>query len=1109
MNMKNRASFGRGRTPSFRRSHAAGAALVALLAGHAAHAQSIWSNAIGGNWGTALNWDNGNVPDNVGESAIILPPGPYTVFLDNNYSINFLTISHALARVDLQNNLFLGLAGGFDGAGTFTVNNAAGPNATYIRVLLSQEWKGSGKIVLNANAGNLDTAYIYFNGGGEVVTLASGKEIIGTGRIFVSVTNNGGIIADTFGRTLELLSYGKTNNNEIAAINGGILQVSGITIDQGSLGFFRAFTGSTVSFTNAVVNGGEIRTDAGGATTVGGTSRFNGVTTLGETSVLNNSQLQIGSGLTNAGEVFVNSGSDSNQTYIRAMDSQSLTGNGKITLRADSSNLDTAFLYYNGGGEILTQGPGHTIRGTGNIYVALNNNGLVDANMPGRILRLTSFGKTNNSSIAASLGMLEIDSTSITQTASGSISLSNAGGASLTFRNASISGGLIQSTGNTTSFSADNTLTDLAISGPARVVNNSQLRLAGSGTFHTGDLFVNDGSGPNATYIRVLQNHAISGTGRIVLQAHPSNLDTAYIFYNGGSEVLTQSSSHSIVGTGNIYASIANAGLVSANVAERTLQLLAFAKSNSGTMNALNGATLRIENISLTQSGAGVVRASGPGSTVRFNAASVSGGVIESVLSGSCEFTGNSVLQGVTFNGVGSVPNNNELRVDTDTFTNNGVLTINPTAGPNGTYLRIASSRTINGTGSIVLNADPGNLNTSYIMYGGGSEVLNQSASHTIRGTGNIYVSIENNGTVLADVPGRTLQFLGFTKTNNSLMRATSGGILQSFNVALTQSPSGLIKSDSGGKLVFQGTSLSGGTLQTASNAQSDAAQFVGSNTVESIIFSGATSVENNSELRIPAGGLVNNGILTINPTGGPNGTFLRALTSTTIGGTGTILLNSVGGNLNTAYLLYNNGSEALSIGSGQTIAGTGNIYVRTFNSGILAPGGNNGSSIGRLNLPAFRFTQSPTGIMAFEIGGPTPADFDQLTGGATLDLAGSLVPSLINGYDPVIGSTFDVIDGPAIVGEFASVAPRFAAQYFPNKVRVIYTGVACPADLNFDGLVDDADFVIFVPAYNILDCADPNMPPECPADMNRDGIVNDTDFVIFLSQYNELICPE
>ncbi|MBX3387951.1 MAG: hypothetical protein KF691_00705 [Phycisphaeraceae bacterium] len=65
-----------------------------------------------------------------------------------------------------------------------------------------------------------------------------------------------------------------------------------------------------------------------------------------------------------------------------------------------------------------------------------------------------------------------------------------------------------------------------------------------------------------------------------------------------------------------------------------------------------------------------------------------------------------------------------------------------------------------------------------------------------------------------------------------------------------------------------------------------------------------------------------------------------------------------------------------------------------------------------------------------------------------------------------------------------------------------------CPGDLNGDGFVDDADFVIFVVAYNILDCADPSMPAGCPADLNGDMLVDDADFVVFVAAYNELVCP-
>jgi hypothetical protein len=64
-----------------------------------------------------------------------------------------------------------------------------------------------------------------------------------------------------------------------------------------------------------------------------------------------------------------------------------------------------------------------------------------------------------------------------------------------------------------------------------------------------------------------------------------------------------------------------------------------------------------------------------------------------------------------------------------------------------------------------------------------------------------------------------------------------------------------------------------------------------------------------------------------------------------------------------------------------------------------------------------------------------------------------------------------------------------------------------CPGDFNIDGFVDDADFVIFVNSYNILDCADPAMPEGCPGDMNGDGFVDDADFVDFVFAYNNLVC--
>lgn len=64
-----------------------------------------------------------------------------------------------------------------------------------------------------------------------------------------------------------------------------------------------------------------------------------------------------------------------------------------------------------------------------------------------------------------------------------------------------------------------------------------------------------------------------------------------------------------------------------------------------------------------------------------------------------------------------------------------------------------------------------------------------------------------------------------------------------------------------------------------------------------------------------------------------------------------------------------------------------------------------------------------------------------------------------------------------------------------------------CLTDFNCDGVTDDSDFTSFIVAYNILDCADPVMPPGCPADINLDGVVDDVDFTAFVQAYNRLLC--
>lgn len=98
-----------------------------------------------------------------------------------------------------------------------------------------------------------------------------------------------------------------------------------------------------------------------------------------------------------------------------------------------------------------------------------------------------------------------------------------------------------------------------------------------------------------------------------------------------------------------------------------------------------------------------------------------------------------------------------------------------------------------------------------------------------------------------------------------------------------------------------------------------------------------------------------------------------------------------------------------------------------------------------------------------------------------------------------------DAISGPnGFVCKMSYICGDIATT--PASLTVAPT--CCIGDLNVDGFVDDADFVIFAAAYEILDCADPIMPPGCWSDFNGDGFVDDADFVIFAGAYEALLCP-
>ncbi|MGH7242865.1 MAG: hypothetical protein ACREJD_05550 [Phycisphaerales bacterium] len=133
---------------------------------------------------------------------------------------------------------------------------------------------------------------------------------------------------------------------------------------------------------------------------------------------------------------------------------------------------------------------------------------------------------------------------------------------------------------------------------------------------------------------------------------------------------------------------------------------------------------------------------------------------------------------------------------------------------------------------------------------------------------------------------------------------------------------------------------------------------------------------------------------------------------------------------------------------------------------------------------------------------------------------AGAILPAATNTWAWIDGSSIpaspgwsvDHFEGPGDEGGgFFRTSSRTLWDYIvTNSSNLVsgyiveYAGATCPGDFNGDGLVDDADFSIFIVSYNAL-----VIPPANPiCDLNSDDLVDDADFSIFAVAYNNLLCP-
>ncbi|TWU30017.1 hypothetical protein [Bythopirellula polymerisocia] len=173
------------------------------------------------------------------------------------------------------------------------------------------------------------------------------------------------------------------------------------------------------------------------------------------------------------------------------------------------------------------------------------------------------------------------------------------------------------------------------------------------------------------------------------------------------------------------------------------------------------------------------------------------------------------------------IPGGNTLTINGTTLTNNGIITVNSDNSTDLATLTFGTAGgTIDGSGEIVLGAISDDARLNNINK---SNPVTQMAGHTIRGEGQIPMSLINFGTITASEANgdSTAELLirDGAKTNHGVIQSSPTATLR-LGVNITQGSTGQLIADTSTVIVNNITitggtlkSVNGGAFQTTGNA--------------------------------------------------------------------------------------------------------------------------------------------------------------------------------------------------------------------------------------------------------------------------------------------------
>lgn len=663
--------------------------------------------------------------------------------------------------------------------GTFTINPAAAAVGTALSLRNGPtELSGTGTLRLNAELATPDSAQISWWGGGERLTNIAGHSIRGTGRVRTYLTNNSLIAADVSGGTLWLSDQAKTNNSIIEATGGGLLYFTANTVqDPGAV--IRCDSSSAIQFQACNLNGGTVTAAPGasasftGSATVSNSPTFNGAMWL----PANNTMYFEATGMTNNGTFVVNPTGDNFATALSLRNGGGLfTGPGTVVLNANAASLDTAQISWWGGVEVVTNGAPHTFRGTGRFRPYLVNEGTVSADVNGATFWLSDQTKTNNNLIRAIGGGILTATSGVTQGPAGRIVAET--GSTVLFSGNTVSGGELRSNGTgRINAQSNNHLGTLTNNADLRVLPGSNMYIDGGATItNNSTLTVGDVPTAGSAYVTAINGPiAFMGTGALVLAASGGDHDAAHITWWGGGEVVTNGPAHTIRGVGRIRTYFTNEGTVTADVAGTDMWFSDQPKTNNNLIRAVNGAAI-LSTCAMNQGPTGRIQMFN-GSVMTFSGGSLNGGSLESGGNGSYATSGSAYLRTFTNNSrINLLPGHTTYTDGANVITNNGIMRVGDAASGGTAYYTMQNGNpSLLGNGTLILDANPANLDLAQINYWGGGEVLTNGASHTIGGTGRIRCFLTNLGNL---TPGPLGGGIGHIWKSEQRLTFAAGGRL-------------------------------------------------------------------------------------------------------------------------------------------------------------------------------------------------------------------------------------------------------------------------------------------------------------------------------------------